>query len=86
MYVRTWTIPGEFAERCTVHGFRSSFRDWCDESGKPRGIAEAALAHVVSGTESAYFRSDLFQGRRQLMDSWAAFLTGGRGKGVQFHA
>ena len=41
----------------TVHGFRSSFRDWCAETGQPREIAEAALAHVVGGTEGAYFRS-----------------------------
>ena len=41
------------AERCTVHGFRSSFRDWCAESGKPREVAEAALAHVVSRTGGA---------------------------------
>ena len=43
------------AERATVHGFRSSFRDWCGEAGKPREIAEAALAHTVGGVEGAYF-------------------------------
>ena len=63
------------AERSTVHGFRSSFRDWCAETGKPREIAEAALAHTVGGVEGAYFRSDLFERRRRLMDSWAAYLT-----------
>ncbi len=63
------------AERATVHGFRSAFRDWCAETGKPREIAEAALAHVVGGVEGAYFRSDLFARRRALMDQWAAFLT-----------
>ena len=63
------------AERATVHGFRSSFRDWCAETGKPREIAEAALAHKVGGVEGAYFRSDLFQRRRHLMDQWAAFLA-----------
>ena len=63
------------AERATMHGFRSSFRDWCADTGKPREIAEAALAHVVGGVEGAYFRSDLFERRRRLMDSWAAFLT-----------
>ena len=73
------------AERCTVHGFRSSFRDWCAETGKPREIAEATLAHTVGGVEGAYFSSDLFQRRRQLMDSWAAFLTGGRAKVVKLH-
>lgn len=63
------------AERCTVHGFRSSFRDWCAETGKPREIAEAALAHTVPGVEGAYFRSDLFERRRRLMDQWGAFVT-----------
>ena len=68
------------AERGTVHGFRSSFRDWCAETGKPREVAEAALAHTVGGVEGAYFRSDLYARRRVLMDQWAAFLTGRRGK------
>lgn len=56
------------------HGFRSSFRDWCAETGKPREIAEAALAHVVQGVEGAYFRSDLFEARRGLMQEWADFV------------
>ena len=64
------------ADKTTVHGFRSSFRDWCAETGKPREVAEAALAHVVGGVEGAYFRSDLFAKRRRLMDQWGAFLTG----------
>ena len=63
------------ADRATVHGFRSAFRDWCAETGKPREIAEAALAHTVGGVEGAYFRSDLYLRRRVLMDQWAAFLT-----------
>ena len=71
------------ADRATVHGFRSSFRDWCADSGKPREVAEAALAQVVGGVEGAYFRSDLFERRRRLMDAWAAFLTGGRAKVVR---
>ena len=63
------------AERATVHGFRSSFRDWCAETAKPREIAEAALAHIVGGVEGAYFRSDLFERRRRLMNQWAAYVT-----------
>ena len=63
------------ADRATVHGFRSSFRDWCAETGKPRELAEAALAHTVGGVEGAYFRSDLLAKRRRLMDQWAAFVT-----------
>ena len=58
------------------HGFRSSFRDWCAETGKPREVAEAALAHTVGGVEGAYFRSDLFERRRQLMQGWVQFLSG----------
>ena len=63
------------AGQTTVHGLRSTYRDWCAETGKPREIAEAALAHVVPGVEGAYFRSDLFERRRMLMGQWAAFAT-----------
>ena len=70
------------AERATIHGFRSSFRDWCADAAKPREIAEAALAHTVGGVEGAYFRSDLFERRRRLMADWAAYLTGDDAKVV----
>ncbi len=73
------------AGRATVHGFRSSFRDWCADTGKPREIAEAALAHTVGGVEGAYFRSDLFERRRRLMDQWAQYVIGGAGKVVRFN-
>lgn len=73
------------ADRATVHGFRSSFRDWCADTGKPREIAEAALAHVVKGTEGAYFRSDLFERRRALMSQWADYLTRRSADVVQLH-
>ena len=58
----------------TVHGFRSSFRDWAaEETGFPREIAEAALAHVVGdATERAYRRGDALEKRRELMTAWAA--------------
>jgi len=60
-----------------VHGFRSSFRDWAAErTNVPRTVCEAALAHVVKDkTEAAYFRSDLLEQRRSLMDTWTAFAT-----------
>ena len=75
------------ADIATVHGFRSSFRDWCAETGKPREIAEAALAHVVAGVEGSYFRSDLFAKRERLMSQWAAYLTGEKtGKVITLHA
>jgi integrase len=59
----------------TVHGFRSSFRDWCgEESSFPREIAEAALAHVVGDeTERAYRCSDALEKRRKLMTAWANY-------------
>ena len=49
----------------TVHGLRSSFRDWAAETGVDRTVAEAALAHTVGGVEGAYFRSDLFEHRSE---------------------
>ncbi len=73
------------ADRATVHGFRSAFRDWCAETGNPREIAEAALAHTVGGVEGAYFRSDLFERRRQLMADWAEYLSGDGAKVVWLH-
>jgi integrase len=62
----------------TVHGFRSTFRDWCEETGSwPHEVKEAALAHVVkNAVERAYRRTDLFDRRRVLMDAWARFVEG----------
>jgi integrase len=72
----------------TAHGFRSSFRDWAAErSSTPRAVVEAVLAHVVtSKAEAAYFRSDLFELRRTLMDSWARFATATPGKVLEMQA
>jgi len=67
----------------TVHGFRSSFRDWAAEQMPtvPAMVAEMALAHSVgSKTEQAYLRSDLRDMRRTLMDAWGAYLTAGKGE------
>jgi integrase len=61
----------------TTHGFRSTFRDWAGETGRPADIAEAALAHVLGDkTVAAYQRGDLLERRRRLMDDWAAFCAG----------
>lgn len=62
----------------TVHGFRSTFRDWASEvSGVPREVAEMSLAHTVgSNVERAYARSDLLKKRRALMNDWSVFVTG----------
>jgi integrase len=61
----------------TVHGFRSTFRDWCaEQTAFPREIAEAALAHLLTNkAEAAYQRGDLLERRRTLMDQWARFAT-----------
>lgn len=68
--------------RATIHGFRSTFRDWCAETGKNQEDAEAALAHAKGAVEGAYFRSDLFERRRGLMERWSAFVTGTESKVV----
>ena len=62
----------------TVHGFRSTLRDWCAERTVfPREVAEMALAHTLGDkVEAAYRRGDLFQKRRQLAEAWAAFCDG----------
>ncbi len=59
-----------------VHGFRSSFRDWCgNETAFPRDLAEQALAHAVGDeTERAYRRSDALAKRSKLMEAWASFV------------
>jgi integrase len=67
---------GKSGEPISVHGFRSTFRDWCAESTNyQREIAEAALAHAVGGVEGAYQRGDLLEKRRALMAAWAAFCA-----------
>jgi integrase len=60
----------------TLHGFRSTFRDWCADHGKPWDLAETALAHVTGNAVArAYARPDLLEQRRGLMEQWADFLT-----------
>jgi integrase len=61
--------------RATIHGFRSSFRDWAgNETHFPRELAEAALAHVIGDkSEQAYRRSDALEKRRTLMEAWADY-------------
>jgi len=59
----------------TVHGFRSSFRDWAaEETRHERDVVEMALAHVIENdTEAAYRRGELLKKRRALMEDWSAF-------------
>jgi integrase len=59
----------------TVHGFRSTFRDWASETtAYPNHVIEMALAHAIGDkVEAAYRRGDLFNKRRRLMEDWAAY-------------
>jgi integrase len=77
----------EGAPHATVHGFRSSFRDWCgDATSFPRDLAEMALSHTLeSDVEAAYRRETAVEKRRVLMQTWADFVGGEAvDKGVPF--
>lgn len=70
--LRSLDIPG------TVHGFRSSFKSWCGDSGQSRELAEAALAHTMGNrVEQAYHRTTLFDRRCELMAAWAEYCDRG---------
>jgi integrase len=64
--------------KLTVHGFRSSFRDWAgDCTSHPRDVVETALAHVIADkTEAAYRRGDALEKRRSLMADWCRYCGG----------
>ena len=70
--------------RITVHGFRSTFRDWVAECTTfPSEVADMALAHVISDdVEAAYRRGELLQKRRALMIAWANYCDGAAGDNV----
>jgi integrase len=70
-------------EGVTVHGFRSTFRDWASEwANAPREVAEMSLAHKVgSDVERAYARSDLLEKRRLLMARWSQYVLGVQDEG-----
>jgi len=72
MVLRRMKIAG-----VTVHGFRSSFRDWAAEcTNFANEVCEAALAHVIENkAEAAYRRGDLFEKRRKLMEAWATYCA-----------
>ena len=60
---------------CVPHGMRSSFRDWCGETGVSREVAERALGHEIrNAVEKAYARTDLLEQRRELMEQWSRYL------------
>ena len=66
--LRDLEIPG------TPHGCRSTIRDWCADNAVDREVAEAILAHAVKGVEGAYFRSDLYQRRAEVMERYADYI------------
>ena len=61
---------------CVPHGMRSSFFDWCAETGVPNRVAEQALAHTPRGLRATGIRTDYLQARREVMEMWAIYLTG----------
>lgn len=69
----------------TVHGFRSSFRDWAAEQTETANeVVEAALAHTIANkVEAAYRRGDLFEKRRVLMDAWCTYLSAPKRRGAE---
>lgn len=62
----------------TVHGFRSTFRDWAaEQTNYSREVCELSLAHkIANGAEAAYWRSDIFEKRSRLISDWAHYATG----------
>ena len=70
---------------CTVHGFRSGFRDWAAEcTGYAHEVCEMALAHVIGNkSEAAYRRGDMFEKRRRLMADWATYCASGDAAGAK---
>ena len=74
-------------ESCTVHGFRSSFRDFCgEETSVPREIAEAALGHALQNrVEAAYRRGTALVKRRALMTLWANYVEPKAGNVIALH-
>jgi integrase len=73
-------VMSKLGANFTVHGFRSSLRDWAgDETSFPRKVCEGVLAHVVGGVEGAYRRSDALEKRRALLVAWANYVDGWAG-------
>lgn len=72
-----YLLQKRMGKSCTVHGFRSSFRDWAAETTAfPGEVVEMALAHAIRDkTEAAYRRGALLEKRRRLMEAWATYCT-----------
>lgn len=76
LYLHQKPAPKGFGLPFTVHGFRSSFRDWAaEQTDFSREVAEMALAHAIKDkTEAAYRRGALVEKRRGLMNAWAGYI------------
>ena len=80
-----WMLMQRAGGEATTHGFRSTFRDWCGETGIDEKLAERCLAHKVgSDAENAYARSSLIARRRPIMEAWGAFVDGARDNVLPF--
>jgi integrase len=79
-----WTDPAS-GRPITAHGFRATFRTWAEEVATfPHAAIEQAMGHQVgTQVERAYRRTDILEKRRELMDAWARFCSGGESHVVQ---
>ena len=76
--VRLAKLLRDLGVKAVPHGFRTSFRVWCGDTGVAREVAEAALAHTIKNkVEAAYARGDLFERRRTVMEDWARYVLKG---------
>jgi integrase len=77
-------VRGMGRDDVSVHGFRSTFRDWAaEQTSFPNHVVEQALAHAIGDkVEAAYRRGDLFEKRGRLMDAWAAYCARPEAKGA----
>jgi integrase len=77
------TLNAMRADKETVHGMRSSFRDWAAKAGFPRDVCELSLAHAVAGkTEKSYWRDDALDPLRTLMQAWGDYCGGSTKEGA----
>jgi integrase len=80
----TMTMRRLGVKEFTVHGFRSSFRDWAGDHGVEFDVAEQCLAHkVVNAVTQAYLRTTMVARRRPVMEAWASFLLTGKSAGAK---
>jgi integrase len=81
-------LRGMRGKEVVTHGFRSTFTDWVAErTAHSSDVVEAALSHTLkSKVEAAYRRGDLFEKRRQLMNSWSTFCAERDGVVIPLHA